>query len=146
MTASSMRYSSSAFISCIYSFLVGSLYWSKKSATINAMARSSNHFSHHWASPTSAQHQALLSSGSSPYLPNTWSFAQQFNTSDQATTLQQAFSTMSLQDLGTIEWYMDTVETAHRYTDLGILNSYNDKCNNSNYFGFSQKWISDTGL
>lgn len=51
---------------------------------------------------------------------------------DQLTTLSQAFRSMSLQDLGNTDWYMDTGATAHLHADPGSLKFLINKCKNSN--------------
>ncbi|KAJ9546350.1 hypothetical protein OSB04_018893 [Centaurea solstitialis] len=44
-------------------------------------------------------------------------------TPDQATSLPELFSSMTLQDPGTTNWYMDTGATDHVHADSGILHS-----------------------
>ncbi|KAJ9560829.1 hypothetical protein OSB04_005989 [Centaurea solstitialis] len=46
---------------------------------------------------------------------------------DQATALPELFNTMSLNDPGSTDWYMDTRATDHVHTNAGILNSILDK-------------------
>ncbi|KAI3792415.1 hypothetical protein L2E82_06292 [Cichorium intybus] len=45
--------------------------------------------------------------------------------SDQPTTLPQAFNSMSLQDPGNADWYMDTGATTHLHADSGLPDQTN---------------------
>lgn len=69
-------------------------------------------------------------SGQPIYHPNDFQFFQYTPFADQATTLPQAFNTMTFQDPGNKNWFMDTGATAHLNNDAGILNSVTNKCNN----------------
>lgn len=62
--------------------------------------------------------------------PHTMQFFQYPSNTDQATSLPQAFSSLTLQDLANSERYMDIRANAHLHSIRGILYSFSNKCNN----------------
>lgn len=76
----------------------------------------------HWPTPSSAQQQAFFSTASQPHDVQSVPY---LTTQDQPTILPQAFNTLSLQDPGNADWYMDTGATAHLHADTGLPNQTN---------------------
>ncbi|CAH1450252.1 unnamed protein product [Lactuca virosa] len=69
-----------------------------------------------WNQPSQGQQQALFCNGQPTTNFSGWSNSP-YASSDQATLLPHAFSTMNLHDPGTADWYMDTGATAHLNAD-----------------------------
>lgn len=82
-----------------------------------------------WPNNNAVQSPRAMYSIAQPTMqPHTMQFFRYPFNADQATSLPQAFSSMSLQDLGNSEWYMDTRATAHLHNNPCILNSFSNKC------------------
>ncbi|GJY34363.1 hypothetical protein Tco_0418832 [Tanacetum coccineum] len=81
----------------------------------------------HVVQPTSFGLSGLSSHTNGP-LPGTWGPQVVYGSYvDQATTLSQAFNTMTLQDHGDSGWYMDTGATSHLASDTSKLTSVSNK-------------------
>ncbi|XP_052623737.1 uncharacterized protein LOC128129084 [Lactuca sativa] len=102
-----------------------------------------------WNQPSQAQQQALFCNGQPTTNFSGWPNSP-YASSNQATLLPHAFTTMNLHDPGTADWYMHTGVTAHLNADPGILKSFSNKCNNSNFSvsvgNGSRIPITETGL
>ncbi|CAH1427507.1 unnamed protein product [Lactuca virosa] len=76
-------------------------------------------FPQHWLNLNPVQPNSMFFL-SMAQQPNNWQWFQCPNNMDQPTTLPQAFNSMTLQDPGNTDWYMDTGETAHLHANSGF--------------------------